>query len=36
MNGKKDKYYAKSIGIDSDNKLFLILPNGETIYITPE
>ena len=32
MNGKKDKYYAKSVGIDSDYKLFLILPNGKSIY----
>lgn len=36
MTEKKEKYYACSVGIDSDNKLFLILPNGESINITPE
>lgn len=36
MNNKKEKYYVKSVGIDSDNKLFLVLPNGESIYISPE
>ncbi|GAJ15556.1 unnamed protein product [marine sediment metagenome] len=36
MDGKKNKYYAASVVIDSDNELFLILPNGESIYITPE
>lgn len=26
MTEKKEKYYAESVGIDSDNELFLILP----------
>ncbi|HUU87948.1 MAG TPA: hypothetical protein VMX17_09355 [Candidatus Glassbacteria bacterium] len=33
---KKQKYYAISVGIDSSNELFVTLPNGETVYITPE
>lgn len=36
MNGKKDKYYVESVGIDSDDGLFLILQNWVSVYITPE
>jgi len=31
---KKEKYYAKSVGIDSDNELFSILSNGVSVYLT--
>jgi len=34
MTEKKEKYYAVSVGIDSDNELFLILPNGISVTIT--
>lgn len=33
---EKEKYYASSVGIDSNNELFLILPNGISVYITSE
>ncbi|MCK4396521.1 hypothetical protein KAW96_08010 [candidate division WOR-3 bacterium] len=33
---KKNKYYAVSVGIDSDNELFLILKNGVIVYIITE
>ena len=33
MTDKKEKYYAESIGINSNNKLFPILPNI-TVHIT--
>lgn len=36
MTKDKNKYYSQRVGIDSDIELFLILPNGESIYITPE
>lgn len=36
MSEKKHKYYATSVGIDSDNELFLILPNGVSVNITTE
>ena len=36
MTEKKEKYYAGSVGIDSDNELFLILSNGVSFYITLE
>ena len=36
MREKKDKYYAGSIGIDSDNELFLILPNSIAVTITDD
>jgi len=36
MREKRKKYYTASVKIDSDNELFLILPNGESINITPE
>lgn len=32
MTDRKEKYYAKSVGVDSNNELFLILPNCESIY----
>lgn len=34
MRKKEEKYYAKSVGIDSDNELFLILPNAMSVTIT--
>lgn len=33
MREKKERYYVVSIGMDSDNKLFPILPNI-TVHIT--
>lgn len=33
---KEEKYYAGSVGIDSDNELFLILPNAVSVTITDE
>ncbi len=36
MNNKEEKYYAVSVGIDSDNELFLILPKAVSIYISIE
>ena len=32
MTEKKEKYYAVSVGIDSENELFLILPNAFSVY----
>jgi len=36
MDKRKERYYAISVGIDSNNELFLILQNGVCVYITPE
>lgn len=36
MTEKKEKYYAGSVGIDSDNELFLILHNAVSVTITDE
>lgn len=36
MRKKEEKYYAGSVDIDSDNELFLILPNAASVTITDE
>ena len=36
MRKKEEKYCAKSVGIDTDNELFLILANAVSVTITDE
>ena len=36
MSEKKHKYYATSVGIDSNNELFVISSNAVSVTITDE